>query len=666
MGPQRTMDSRFSQPWKVEIAGLFVFAAAVAVPLVLIGWGRMRRPRAPYFMEPDAGRAAEADLATRRALDIPAQAACLAALEDHEKEYLMRLLFKSLEGPQGGVPARTRTGAPERCLKEMRVPVFVTLYWPGGKRLRAMAREGNLAQSVLMAAKALREHPGFGEQGFDLAKGVRARIDIVTSARPLSQKQQMCFALDEYAGPVGLALQGEEEKELQVFLPADVADRGVSSRRQMLGFLRLQAGVSDGRRHAAGRSLSQIEAVSFVNAPGSTRCLDTPRGLVQVEDVTTSRLLRSCRLAAGYLLGAQRQDGSFASAYSAASGTFMGEGTLSLDAVVTYALARFSGFGADDKYRAACLKSLARIYKAVYTARAKPGATFVCGESKGERRAALGASALALCAFCEFRRAAQEEGFDGLIERLADFLLLMQKQDGSFELRYDPAQGTANSDGCAAPERRLEASQAALGLVLAYRELRMPRFLLGASKAIKRLTAGENRAPEGPRGSGPGAVFLLLAIREILPSLSVRGYGDFALKMAEAVSELQLCRSDAPAADLWGSSLAATVPTLLVTAREVEILAATWFIASQFQQERADLQSPGNRILQAARNGARYLLQMQLTPENSYFLPDPRSGSGAFRERPGNNLLSTDSVWHALNGLNDLLQSAILQKRGEQ
>ncbi len=55
--------------------------------------------------------------------------------------------------------------------------------------------------------------------------------------------------------------------------------------------------------------------------------------------------------------------------------------------------------------------------------------------------------------------------------------------------------------------------------------------------------------------------------------------------------------------------------------------------------------------LAAAERAARYLMRLQLLPENSYYLPDPDARTGGFREQPCMNVVKLPTMDSALRGM---------------
>ena len=265
----------------------------------------------------------------------------------------------------------------------------------------------------------------------------------------------------------------------------------------------------------------------------------------------------------------------------------------------------------------------------------------------------LGTTALALCAFCEYRRAADRKSFDDLIGRLGDFLRRMQKEDGSFHLRYLPEKAEPGGKEVSTAQQRIESAQAALGLALAYRELRKPRFLLGARNALSALDELYQKESAKAAEPGAGVLWYTFALREMFPALLVERYAESASRMAIDARQRQIGPHDALWPGLEGASAGAYPPQAGPTASDLGLFVAATEITRMGQSGESD-NSAEHENLEAARNAARFLLQMQVTPRSGYFLPRRSAAFGGLLEETGSPVINSATVHMALNGLTRL------------
>jgi len=630
--------------WKkilqTELAGAVVFLAVLCVPVLMLVWDRLPARREAYFAVQEAGEEKKKD----EQPEAPELARTrVEKLSKGDKRYLLQVVFHELRAAGEGTEASSTPNPPGSRLSEVQAPVFVSLYLPQRPTARASARGGGLVDNVRRAARKLIERPGFSENVLSELDRVRARLDLLKRLRPLSARQRVLFVERRRIGPVGLAL-ARKERGTNYFLPADAAERQGGTPAQMLNAL--TSGPMSSKKESAPPQklpLSVVEAVSFVSAaPGTPHPLETPRGLVLVGDADRLSMRQAAAMATDYLRRGQRPNGSMPASYDIASlgGMFMGQaGPETLSAAI-YALSR-SGGAADT-----CRSAAASLVDSIYTRKDESASVaFVKPEEQG--RVSPGATGLAVAALCEFRNETGEKEFDGLIERLTNFLVLMQRDDGGFYLRYKASEGRPAASEVSRNRRWNESCRAALGLVLAYRELENPGYLLAAGRALDRLTGDESLQPKGlPR---PGTAWLAAAVREARTALPREGYRKWLAERARAAAKAQIGIESRYGADLAGGCSAVFPPPVGATARQVEILSA----AAATQSDKS-----GNNMdfARQARRGARFLLQMQLNSANCYFVKKPDKARGAFLSRYGRSVATTGAAAHALNALTGTLR----------
>jgi hypothetical protein len=293
-----------------------------------------------------------------------------------------------------------------------------------------------------------------------------------------------------------------------------------------------------------------------------------------------------------------------------------------------------------------CRPAVACLMDNIYT-RQREGPTIAFAARRKGGAVKTGTTGMALAALCEFGRTAETDTFDGVMERLANFLLLMQRKDGGFNRRFTPAKGRPVAVEGAGDRRWNQGCRAALGLVLAYRELQDPRFLLAASRALDRLTGEASPEPgDMPR---PGTPWLAAAIRHARSALPRDRYRTWLNERAKAVMRAQFGPNSRYGADIAGGCSAVFPPAVGATARQVEVLAA----AAAVQKGK---NSEASAFMQHARRGARFLLQMQLHSANCYFVKKPDAARGCFLARYGHNVASTSTTTHALLALTATLR----------
>ena len=633
------MEKQTRESRRREKAILFLLAACVVPVVVGLAWGPLHKTAPPGLAPPPP-----AALAPEPSFD------SAVALGEEDQQYLMSLFLDSLK-PSG--PAAGDTAAPEACRRVVDRTVFVTLYAPDQRPLRASAREKSLQETVQVLARRVLSQEEFQKKGFDRTEQLRVRFDIVTEEQDLPLDRREQFALLGVGAPLGIVLRFEGRGH--AFLPDDVAERSALSYMDMFEALSREAELLPGSWREKQCHASVLRAESFVNsAPGSSNCLSLLRGLPLIREAGIAQVRRSCRLAADYLVHTQREDGSFAAVFQAATGSPEAGGDLRSQARAVSALARFCSWQGekDGPHITSCRGALAWLLRHVYAPK-DVGIAFV-RSSEGEAPS-LRDSAAVLHALCAYRQAAGDETLDDLIARLGNFLLFSQQEDGSFG--SVPAPGTDKATPPESPRPDWDSQAEAAGaLALVYGELKAPQFLLGSRKALDYLK-GQREVSEQLQS----ARSYVTAVRELSRFLPVEAYTQGVRTIVERLLEMQLTAEEAPTPDLAGGAMRAYPPLVGETAADLECFLGGWLIAASSNEAGTIAFSVVARP--AALNAGRYLVQFQFLPENSYYLAEPVAALGGFRQQPGSNLITLESVQQALDGLRLLAQAMLVETR---
>lgn len=124
-------------------------------------------------------------------------------------------------------------------------------------------------------------------------------------------------------------------------------------------------------------------------------------------------------------------------------------------------------------------------------------------------------------------------------------------------------------------------------------------------------------------------------------------YADYVFELTDWLAEKQLTRSNCPWPEMWGGIAAygegrAGVATASYLEGFAEALALARFVGDA---ERA------KRYETVVRRAARFVMQLQVRPAETYFMRSPQDAVGGIRTTPSLNLLRIDHCQHALIGL---------------
>ncbi len=608
---------------QAELAALFLLMLTGGAALLLLGWGRIGGP---------AGAAGEPETAARPGESptfLPAAGGEWSVrLTPDDARSLMTLFFESLQTPAAGderpPPLTSGHGA---C-----APLFVTVYRPGGDEARFRAREGTLTGSVRKAAREFFD----ASEGHVETESLRVRLDVLVEARPFPVARREFFAARGLGEAVGAAVQVRDD--MQFFLPPDMATRSAGDNRDMLRTLCRRAGLNAQIWRREGLKMWWLKTVGYVNdMPGSQRVLESPNGLVPLGEVRVSRLARASREGGLYLARSQEENGSFLMYRDPITGLRGGCRSLVLDASATAALAMQCEVWPGEEALNACHRGLSYAMQFTQMDAHDPRMAFTTSEEVCHGAWELEETAQVLEGLCRYARASGQSQPEAWIEATANFLLFMQRDDGLFELRYDPETGKASTPA-EGFNRTVAQARGALALALAYRELGVQRFLQGAEAAVAPLL---DESPSLTAGEARNAMCALLELHALRPS---QAYAQYAAKVAEHRRKSQILPEEAPAPGLVGGTLEGYPPSTCATADDLTALAAACIMGLEEEN------------LSAAERAAGYVGRLQFVPQNSYYLRDPEQARGAFREQPGSNLIKLQTVDAALRGLATLMR----------
>jgi len=537
---------------------------------------------------------------------------------------LVGLFLDSLREVREGrtVPSRTQAAEPSGP------PVFVTVYQDPLPVRRIGAREETLEAGVQQAAGSVIEALGTRVA----PERVRVRVDVVSKMRPFGVDERVAFARETMGKPCGLALK-TRGGQWRLLLPADMLRSDIETNLDMLHAMCRRAGLPRDAWQSPEVELWRLDVTGFVNdAPGGRRALASERGLASLGEPDVAMIERSCRMAAGYLLTTQEEDGSFPMFWDPATGLQGGCESLVLDLAAVGALSAFCEFRPDASSLKACHRALSYGLRFTNMDERRPRMGFTSAEEVCHKAWELEETAQLLEGICRYRHAGGRQETEGWLGALAEFLLHMQREDGRFEVRYDPKSGERST-----PPRGFDPvvaqARAATALALARRELQEDRFLAGAHRALEALS-GE-RAPL----SAERARWVMTAMAELDAVLGENPYSDWAADVAGQRREAQIGEGQALAADLVGGTLASYPPTAAETADDLIVFAT------------AAAMGLGEENLAAAERAARFLVESQFLPENSYYLPQPEGPAGGFRNGPASNVIRIQSMDSALRGM---------------
>jgi hypothetical protein len=352
--------------------------------------------------------------------------------------------------------------------------------------------------------------------------------------------------------------------------------------------------------------------------------------------VDKARLFASAKAGGDYLLRMQYSDGSFQYSYDPKTDEFNNR-TYNILRHAGTAVALFQLFEAtgDRQYLESANLALRFLRTRLRPAARVANASYVLDF---DGKAKLGANGLALMAFGKQLALDPKNGNRQEAQRLANLILALQHQDGSFA-SYHPVRGDE-------PEGNVSLyypGEAILGLVHLYAIDPDKRWLASAQRGADFLVAAQRRMSQLP----PDA-WLMQALEALNKIKSQPQYRDHAIALGESLIASQYTEEDSAE---YAGGFAPGVPRATPAASRSEGILAAYRLARAANDKRAA------RLAGALKRAARFLLSQQFGDQNPHPLPNPQRALGGFRESADVLRIRIDYVQHNISALLGVAES---------
>lgn len=498
--------------------------------------------------------------------------------------------------------------------------VFVSVYGEKAKLFRSAAKGKNAAEAAL---KAIRK----------LAAEMRGKLPAKVESLPVKVDFTETLLAVETPGAArqafipgvdGLWLLPESRgeyrlpAEMMAFSPATITDLA-------LYFSILPR--SDAIRRFRTRA--------FLQAEEGHKPIALTRSLPPVPEVSAAALKERIGAACEYLARGQREDGSYDYLYAAHRDKSIKSKEESM--VRHVASAAVMVLGAEALERREFADSAARCFDFVLgKVRSEKGLAYLLKKGEGT----LGGSGLLAWGLSHYRRVTGNKEYDQTARAAADFVLMMQKPEGTFFNYYDPV----SKKPIDRPARFYQ-GEACLGLYWYYKVYGDKKYLDAAIRAAAALSRMRNKQLR--KGALSLDAWLMQAARFLYPHASEKDKKEMLTaveKMAQIMVEAQRkTKKTAGYEDMIGSFRSATqeLPSGPGTAAMCEGLAAACQLIDS-------LGRPADKIKAALLKAARFQLRHQFEDENTYYLPNPGRAKGAIRATLTDSTVRIDHVQHTV------------------
>jgi hypothetical protein len=599
-------------------------------------------------------------------------------LSDEARAAAMAPLRAALDG--AGAPAPPDHDELRRKLPE-EGPVIVTVWSEGRRAARVEGRGKTIADAIADAA------PRVAADTASLTPVARAQarlqVDVVVARAPYLHA--MPGALGDLARALGIVpgLEGLGVEirapggEREALLAADdlVEQRlhglkapvpGVGDWKLGLDFeranllLAMRAKLPPGQFGTSPRRYFRFRADTFVERPRGEEGPPLPlvRGLPPGPELTSDTLLDAASAGGRYLVARIGADGRYVYEVELSSGQTPDPRAYSLPRHfgTTYYLAELYEMLPEgperEELRAAMTRAFDHAVALVRKGRCEgttdEGKPFACVADAGQAQTNMGSAALAVVALAEYRLVTGDGRYDDLHRALVEWILDLQRPDGTFIHRYD-VRNKRPIDG---PQMLYFDGEAALALARSYKVFQDERMLRGAELALDQLVRWYGQTFIGRFFFGEEH-WTCIASEAAWPDLKHDRYREFCSDYAAFLRTQQLEPGEAPGQeDLIGSySEPVFVPNNTPAGSRTEAMISAYLLGRHHGK-------PDERIRKQVLLSVGFLLRQQLRPGGLFFTPVDNA-DGAFTTSSVDRLVRIDYVQHACSAMlraRDLLQ----------
>lgn len=534
-----------------------------------------------------------------------------------------------------------------------RTMVFLSVFFPGTEPVFARSEIAPFDEAWTQAIERLSADPALRERFGEHAKDARIKVDIATSLRRLKVKddpKKMNFE----TGMDGLILQ--RKNDLVVQPPWDILvndwevreGQGRLRRRmtEQVQLLSLQAGR--GRFGWKNARLYRFRTYGFIQDKAGTKSRRLYRSLDPKYGFPSGDELRAAVTSASdWIVRNMSEDGKFTYLYYPVAddqNISLNYGVVRHAAAVYGLYAAYNALG-DDRFYDAAEKSLNWMKDVTR-------APIFAGETMSVRQnglSILGATSLGLLSLIEKPRDRVTPEEADLARRMADFLLVMQMEDGAYYAAYEqkligwrPSVPPLYFPG-----------ESFLALVRYYQWTGEAKYLESAKLAARKQIAEFEQ-------SGVPDHWCIQAL-SILAGIDADPlWADACLRMADYHLRHQHVKADHDD-DIYNDYIGgydnSRPPRATPAGSRTEAMSAAWDLAARTGHPLE--KEIGDNVLRAAR----FIMNNQYRPDIDYFVKNPERAAGGIRGGLVDNTVRVDYNQHCIVAMLGAMR--VLAFRGE-
>jgi hypothetical protein len=376
--------------------------------------------------------------------------------------------------------------------------------------------------------------------------------------------------------------------------------------------------------------LLRFRTVHWYEAHSGAEIVSLKRGLTVLppEVVTAGRLDEAIARLADYMAYRQVDSGLFTYQYEPGADRYSDDQNLVRQVGATVAMAYHATQSGSGVSLAAADAGIRYHLQGLTDIPSVPDAAFI---ATADGRHKLGVTALLCLAMAQHPHADQ---YAAVRARLIGGMLWLQSPSGMFATAFPPAVRIDAQD--------YFPGEALLALATDYGHAPTARTLDAFHRAISFYRDYFRGRPSPAFVPWQVQAYTLMAVHS-----KRTDYAQFVFELSDWLIDMQLTPDNCPWPEMWGGIAAyADGRAGVATASYLEGFADALKLARAVGDAKR-----AARYEQAVRLAARFVMQLQVRPEEAYFVRSPQDAVGGIRTSPSLNLLRIDHCQHALVGL---------------
>jgi len=548
-------------------------------------------------------------------------------LSDSQRTFLSRMARRALRDAVGGKGQYDPGYIPE-SLSGVSAEVVVRVWEDGFLRGSGLGPRGPVAEALRQAAAGAAEV--LKTQSTDADALGRMVIEIEAAGEsqpfPVAGDWTRPQALDGLLEPGidGLVLQGPAldrrvypSEFIRTDLPMDQALSGLAQMMHMAA-----SEVADTR-------LERFRTAHWIEPKAGAAVISLQRGLVLVptEAVTEAGLRGPCAALAEYMIYRQLDSGLFTYQFDAGADRYAEADSAIAQAGAAVAMAAYARDSASGVSLAAAALSIRRQLEGFTEITESKDAAFI-RSADGENK--LGLTALVSLAMT---RHPTPDRFTNSRRMLTSGILSVQRPSGMFLTAFPPAVRIDAQD--------YFPGEALLALAEQYALEPSEQVLAAFDRAVTFY-----REYFRARRSAALAPWQVQAFAKMAVLTKRQDYADYSFELSDWLAAKQLRADNCRWPELWGGISNAGEGPDVSTALHLQGFAEALSLARAVgDAKRVETYE------QIVRDAARFVLQLQVRPQEAYCMRSARDVVGGIRTAPQLNRLRIDNCQHALLGL---------------